>query len=101
MIEVIIGALVTISVSALAGAWGLGASLNRKFDSTDERLSKLEHSIEMLSSKSEFEKTLLEQRIVASLDRTNETVVDIQLNLKALHRRLDTITQCYTEDKKQ
>lgn len=102
MMEVVIG-FATLALTALtgvlAGGWSIGATLNKKFDSTDERLGNLEHSIDLLKKQSEFDKTLFEQRIIASLDRTNETVTDIQIQVKALHTRLDQVTHYTIEHK--
>lgn len=97
MMEIIIGAAAVV-ISALGGAWGLGASLNRKFDSTDERLSKLEHSIDLLKKQSEFEKTLLEQKVVAALDRTNDAITNIQVTIQDIHKRLEQVTRCVGND---
>ena len=97
MMEIIIGA-VALVLSALGGAWGLGASLNRKFDATDERLGKLEHSIDLLKEQSHHEKTLIELKVVASLDRTNDAIDAMRLQIQDIIRRLEQVTRCASND---
>ena len=94
MTELIIGTVVTICLSALGGAWGIGASLNRKFDETDKKLSELEHSVAQLALRSDYDKKLLEQRIFASLEAQHADIAKIELSLQALHSRFEQCLPC-------
>lgn len=94
MMELIIGTVVTVCLSALGGAWGIGASLNRKFDETDKKLSELEHSVALLSQKSDYDKQLLESKIFATLDAQNNSITEIKSTLNSLHTRFEQCLTC-------
>ena len=63
----------------------------------ESRVDEIEKQLQRIELEGKFTKELIETRFSASLDRVSSELVDLQINVKALHRRLDELGVCKRE----
>lgn len=62
------------------------------------RMDDIEKHLQRIEIEGKYTKELIETRFTSSLDIVSSELVELKVNIQALHKRLDRLKGCYDND---